>query len=129
MTWFTLYFVSAQVCPQFDITWPDLTGSEHLYFFSRIKVFCIPCFSSIYFNYAYIYSILSSVVFLGKGMSGNDLDEEVRKNLAAVNLLDAADKKSREYRFAIVPLFLYFLIVFVWSTCLLVFGVYILYSI
>jgi len=27
------------VCPQFDVVWGDLTGAEHLYFYSRVKGF------------------------------------------------------------------------------------------
>jgi ABC-type multidrug transport system ATPase subunit len=30
-------YQSIGICPQFDILWPDLTISEHLYFYARLK--------------------------------------------------------------------------------------------
>jgi ABC-type multidrug transport system ATPase subunit len=56
------------VCPQHDLLWGSLTGIEHLLFYGRLR-----------------------------GLSGKELDHEVRKGLADVSLTFAAKKASKTY--------------------------------
>eukprot|EP01129_Flabellula_baltica_P012243 TRINITY_DN54_c1_g1_i1.p1 TRINITY_DN54_c1_g1~~TRINITY_DN54_c1_g1_i1.p1 ORF type:complete len:873 (+),score=187.37 TRINITY_DN54_c1_g1_i1:72-2690(+) len=56
------------VCPQDNVLWDDLTGPEHLYFYGRLK-----------------------------GLSGDDLAEQVDYWLGQVNLLEARKKLSSQY--------------------------------
>jgi len=56
------------VCPQHDLLWDDLTGREHLMFYGRLK-----------------------------NVNGSLLKDMVTYRLAQVNLLEASNKKSREY--------------------------------
>jgi ABC-type multidrug transport system ATPase subunit len=55
------------VCPQFDVTWPDLTVAEHLLFYCRLK-----------------------------GVPASKEDSEVTRMINAVRLDGAGHKKSRE---------------------------------
>eukprot|EP00871_Galdieria_phlegrea_P003473 jgi/Galph1/4126/GphlegSOOS_G2772.1 len=56
------------ICPQFDILWSDLTGREHLYFYSRLR-----------------------------GITRKECREEVEKSLASVQLESAADRVVKKY--------------------------------
>jgi ABC-type multidrug transport system ATPase subunit len=56
------------VCPQHDLLWGSLTGVEHLLFYGRLR-----------------------------GLSGDELQLEVRKGLADVSLTFAAKKASKTY--------------------------------
>jgi len=56
------------ICPQHNVLWDNLTGKEHLEFYARIK-----------------------------GLRGHELDQEVKKMLSKVNLLDAQNRYSAKY--------------------------------